>query len=564
MKRPWVPWLLYGICLAVALPALAWLSLAALRLERAEQSARQTAKQEEKLRLATWRLDTMLMPIVAAEAARTYDDYARLRREGGPQSGAMPRRSQFVLAYFEIPPGGQFAPPPVRADSPASNQPPRIDYAGLTARLPSEMLAPGDPASEANVAALDRGVKWSWPQSTIQVIQPPLDDDFLRRQQSNAINTAREFVQQRTAKAPPAQAANVQEGVSRPVWIDGELVVARRVVVDGRELVQGCWLDWPKLARQMKTEVADLVPSVELVPVENERGVNYAHALATLPLQLVAPTPAAEGGWTPLAIGLTVAWAGVILGAVAAAALLAGVVALSRRREAFVSAVTHELRTPLTTFRMYAEMLDEGMVDDDAKRAGYLRTLRSEADRLWHLVENVLAYARLERGRTSAGRQRVTPAELWERIGPRLAERAQRSGTHVELTMENGAASTILATDPVAVEQILFNLVDNACKYGSDGPSRAIQLEASTRDGLVEFRVRDHGAGIDAAQTGKLFRPFSKSAVQAAQSAPGVGLGLALARRLARQLGGDLRFEPTLGGGATFLLTLPATAAQAD
>jgi signal transduction histidine kinase len=311
--------------------------------------------------------------------------------------------------------------------------------------------------------------------------------------------------------------------------------------------------------------VADLVPTVELVPVKNENGVNYAHALATLPVELVARGPAElEGGWTPLAIGLAVAWGAVILGAVVAGLLLAGVVALGQRREAFASAVTHELRTPLTTFRMYSEMLDEGMVDDAARRSGYVRTLRLEADRLWHLVENVLAYARLERGRMPGNRQHVTPAELWDRSGPRLAERAQQAGMQVELAMENGAAACVLATDPAAVEQILFNLVDNACKYAGNGQARAIEVLAAAPNGRVEFRVSDHGAGIEPAQVRKLFRPFSKSATQAAQSAPGVGLGLALARRLARQLGGDLRFEPTPGGGATFVLSLPVTADRAE
>ena len=83
-------------------------------------------------------------------------------------------------------------------------------------------------------------------------------------------------------------------------------------------------------------------------------------------------------------------------------------VALSERRGAFVSAVTHELRTPLTTFRMYAEMLAEGMVPSPEARQKYLETLRREADRLAHLVENVLQYARLERGRPGGRRENVT------------------------------------------------------------------------------------------------------------------------------------------------------------
>src|SRR5439155_15089133 len=117
------------------------------------------------------------------------------------------------------------------------------------------------------------------------------------------------------------------------------------------------------------------------------------------------PLDAAEG-LTPVRVSLSIAWLCALLAAGAVAALLLGAVRLSERRGAFVSAVTHELRTPLTTFRMYAEMLAGGMVPDEARRRHYLETLRIEADRLSHLVENVLSYARLERG---VSRSRLEP-----------------------------------------------------------------------------------------------------------------------------------------------------------
>ena len=90
--------------------------------------------------------------------------------------------------------------------------------------------------------------------------------------------------------------------------------------------------------------------------------------------------------------------------------------------------MTHELRTPLTTFRLYTEMLDEGMVASAESQRSYLKTLRAEADRLGHLVENVLAFARLERGRAADGREIVAPAELLDRLVPRLALRARQAG----------------------------------------------------------------------------------------------------------------------------------------
>jgi signal transduction histidine kinase len=140
---------------------------------------------------------------------------------------------------------------------------------------------------------------------------------------------------------------------------------------------------------------------------------------------VVNSVPLADANLSPtLHWALWMGWGALALAACAAAALLAGVIALSERRASFVSSVTHELRTPLTTFRMYAEMLARGMVPNEARRQEYLHTLEREADRLTHLVENVLSYARLERGRRPQIGDCVTPASLLARIGPRLEQRA--------------------------------------------------------------------------------------------------------------------------------------------
>jgi signal transduction histidine kinase len=109
------------------------------------------------------------------------------------------------------------------------------------------------------------------------------------------------------------------------------------------------------------------------------------------------------------------------------------------------------------------------------------------------------------------------------------------------------------------VEQILFNLVDNAAKYARDAVDRRIHVEASRSGRCVQFVVRDHGPGIDAKPWSRRMRPFRKSAQESAESAPGVGLGLALCRRLARQLGGRLEISSANGGGANVALILPTS-----
>jgi signal transduction histidine kinase len=232
-----------------------------------------------------------------------------------------------------------------------------------------------------------------------------------------------------------------------------------------------------------------------------------------------------------------------------------GVLALSERRAAFVSSVTHELRTPLTTFRMYAEMLARDMAPPESRRE-YLETLKTESERLTHLVENVLAYARLERGRRPKRNERTTPATLVERLKPRLSERAARSQMELECVVDAGTGAAPMLTDVGVVEQILFNLVDNAAKYAARAADPRIRLEAARDGDFVSLTVRDHGPGFASPREAARSAPFSKSAQEAAETAPGVGLGLALCRRLARELGGRLEICARNGDGAGAAVTL--------
>ena len=350
----------------------------------------------------------------------------------------------------------------------------------------------------------------------------------------------------------------VTEGVSQSLWIDSHLVLARRVRVGPQTVIQGCWLDWPKIKAQLLARIAAILPDADLVPVTDPDSTRVGRLLAALPVELVVPRVALVlDPWSPSRISLLIAWLFLTLATLAVATLLRGVVALSERRAAFVSAVTHELRTPLTTFRLYAEMLAAGMVSDPQQRQTYLETLQLEADRLSHLVENVLLYSRLERGAAPQRREQVTVAAVVSRVGPRLTDRAAQAGMTLEIAADEASRAVQVTTDPAAVEQILMNLVDNACKYAVTATDRRILLrvEAAGRD--VTWRVQDYGPGISLSDRRRLFRPFSKSAQQAANSAPGVGLGLALCRRLAQELRGRLECVDTGESGAAFVLTLP-------
>ncbi|MFN0077290.1 MAG: sensor histidine kinase [Prosthecobacter sp.] len=369
------------------------------------------------------------------------------------------------------------------------------------------------------------------------------------------------------AKAAVALTTNAAATSSRPfqgVWLGKHLVLTREAVVDGVRLVQGVWLDWPALREAWLKEITDLFPDAHFEPAANAtvgvRPTDDPQRFAALPVRLMAgviqlpPLPF----WTPLRKSLAIALACVLLAAAAVGMVLHGTVALSERRADFVSAVTHELRTPLTTFRLYSEMLADGMVTDETQRKTYLDTLTGEAGRLSHLVENVLAYARLERGSAKARAENVTIGDLLDRVLPRLKQRADDCSMEVRVHATEADRKTQLHIDAAAVEQILFNLVDNACKYAAPRAAEpVIHVEADTSGKFAMLRVRDHGGGISRDERRRIFHPFHKSADQAAHSSPGVGLGLALCRRLATALGGAITLDAAHKDGACFVLRLP-------
>ncbi len=235
--------------------------------------------------------------------------------------------------------------------------------------------------------------------------------------------------------------------------------------------------------------------------------------------------------------------------------LLAFYARLERRRTDFVSAVTHELRTPLTTFNLYAEMLRDGRVPAD-KVDEYHETLYRESRRLAHLVENVLSFARLSRGKVR-GRQDVgSCAQLLPPLFEKIGERLKQAGFTFSTTLDPRCKLLSLRTDLLSVEQILTNLADNAIKYAG-GKGAAVGISVLQTHRAIAIRFSDHGEGMAEEAKKRLFHPFSRSAKATKGGKPGVGLGLALSRDLARSIGGELMLERSDGKGTTFVLTLP-------
>jgi signal transduction histidine kinase len=365
--------------------------------------------------------------------------------------------------------------------------------------------------------------------------------------------------------ADPARGAEVLVYLSPmvPVWQTGrsgeDLLLLRLVRIEDKEVCQGVLLDVPRLREILTAEVADLFPEARLVPMRDLEPAQPERTMAGLPFLLDpgGPEPAAApAGWTPLRVGLALAWAaaGVALLAVA----LGGwsLINLSERRIRFVSAVTHELRTPLTTLRLYLDMLLGGLVRDDARREEYIRTLNGETDRLTRLVSNVLDFSRLEKQRPRLECRRVVVDALLEEVKTAWKGRCQESDK--DLVIENALGpDAAVWSDAALLQQILGNLIDNACKYSRTAEDRRLWVRARAEGRQVLFEVEDRGPGVPPRERRSIFRAFRRGR-SADVTAGGVGLGLALADRWTRLLGGRLTLQPTAeDGGACFRVSLP-------
>ncbi len=618
MKRPWHYWTVFFVALASVLTAMTWLTYMAIDLDQAEVAARQQAELEEDISRALWRMEMKLMPILSKEASRPYSVYQPILSGGKSKvltdeseiptaevelSPLLTDRSDYVLLNFEVGPANQWTSPqsltgPICAfacrngasieeielcTQRLNELKGTVQYNSLFESLPKETAPLTSPIATGpqQIAALpsnfgNNNFDFNIVQQQALDLLPQIDRSAQVPTAANTYANPRDSarprtdLQQRAAllnysqtevttqRPDDSTSATHREGVSRPIWIGSQLFFARRVETDDEVRIQGCILNWPEIKRQLLDEVQDLLPNIDIEPVYQIEQVNVSRMLAALPAQLVVASPSLpQFAWSPMRVSLLIVWICLLIAFVGGGVLLHGVLVLSERRAAFVSAVTHELRTPLTTFRMYSEMLARDMVPDPKRRHAYLETLRHEADRLSHLVENVLSYARLERGPTSRVGERLSVDELLGRMTGRLADRAEQADMELVLNVAAPDRDVTLETDPAAVEQILFNLVDNASKYAATASDRRIHFEVHTTASSLHLAIRDYGLGISPRNVRRLFRPFSKAVDGAADLIPGVGLGLALCRRLARELGGRLEYRQGEKSGAKFILQLP-------
>ncbi|HEX5067554.1 MAG TPA: histidine kinase dimerization/phospho-acceptor domain-containing protein [Myxococcota bacterium] len=587
MRRIRVALLLLSLAILLPVAVLTWRALHGLAYERAARHQVVAERTFEEM-------ERVLSEFLAAEEARPSSDYRSFLSNGEPVPLAGLDAAPFVVGAFEIDAEGEVHTPmpPERQDEI------RRVLAAVEASYgaaPAEMklsLAPAAPppgttkpladavaGAEAPQEA-DAGKKEQSAYDVLQSFNRAASERAERRQkveepvyQAQTGNARQRVAIEHEAvsewKETPASAAPSRALAKRAtpprirIAVDPmqgrlagpeHLLLVRAVQLDGETLRQGLVLDRAALAgwleqralptglersMQVAFRAADEPPSPPAV--EGSHYV-YSHRFAEPfdPIAAELILPALPGVGSPGTLYALVA----LLLAVGAGGILAlhrmvsVAVGYAERRSNFVAAVTHELKTPLTAIRMYAEMLRDGLVPSEEKRAEYTRTITDESERLSRLIDNVLEFARLERGRRDLELRAGPLAPVLEEAVAKLASHAARQGFTLELAIEPGLPAVRFDRD--ALLQVLFNLADNAMKYARSAGARRVVVEARRAGEGVQVAVRDFGPGVATAHLAHIFEPFYRGEDELTRNTQGTGIGLALVRELAQRMGAQV------------------------
>ncbi|HEX6533706.1 MAG TPA: ATP-binding protein [Gemmatimonadaceae bacterium] len=226
----------------------------------------------------------------------------------------------------------------------------------------------------------------------------------------------------------------------------------------------------------------------------------------------------------------------------------------NRAKSEFLAAMSHDLRTPLNAIGGYAELLELGVKGpmNDEQRA-YLQRIKRNQEHLLALVNDVLNFARIERGQVQVAMTTVPVDRLLAGLSAIIEPQVMRK--QLEYHYVPSDPSLVVRADREKVEQVLINLLSNAVKFTPAGGT--ITLSGEARGEMVAITVADTGIGIPGDRLEAIFDPFVQVDAQRTGEQEGVGLGLAIGRNLARLMGGELSAKSQEGAGSAFVLELP-------
>ena len=228
---------------------------------------------------------------------------------------------------------------------------------------------------------------------------------------------------------------------------------------------------------------------------------------------------------------------------------------LETNRREFVANVSHELRTPLTNIKSYTETLltDDGSIPNDMAK-NFLGVIMSEADRMTHIVSDLLILSKFDYGKMVLTMQTFPLYDLLKKICDAIMLTAQKSGCNLLLLADKNLP--MITADKERIEQVIVNILSNAIKYTPEGGRITVSSDYN-KEGFVSVSVEDTGTGIPAEDLPKLFDRFYRVDKARSRAQGGTGLGLSIAKEIIELHKGTINVSSELGKGSTFTIVLP-------
>ncbi|HLF13488.1 MAG TPA: ATP-binding protein [Bacteroidota bacterium] len=233
---------------------------------------------------------------------------------------------------------------------------------------------------------------------------------------------------------------------------------------------------------------------------------------------------------------------------------------LSRLKSYFVSSVSHDLKTPLTSIRMFAEMLRSNRAMPAGTAGEYLKIIEGESERLTRLINNVLDFAKIERGIKEYSFRETDLNDIASKM--MAVMQYQFRIEKCEASCEPAEGGLNFRADPDAILEAVLNLVANSLKYSGD--QKRIRISTFAQEGKVGIAVEDNGIGIEPSELGAIFEPFHRIRNERSGSQGGAGLGLSVVKHVVDAHRGSIHIDSTPGKGSTFTMMFPAEPATTD
>jgi len=225
---------------------------------------------------------------------------------------------------------------------------------------------------------------------------------------------------------------------------------------------------------------------------------------------------------------------------------------LERIRQEFLSNVSHELRTPLTSILAFVETLEDGAINDEENNTRFLTVIRRNAERMQRLIDDIQELTSIESGRAILEPRSCDLHGMIEDVFLSLASGTSRK--NVSLVNDVPKGFTVTA-DPVRLEQMLVNLIDNGIKFNSESGTLTVSVREDDTSSFIS--ISDTGEGISAEHLTRIFERFYRTDRARSRDIGGTGLGLAICKHLARLHGGEITVTSSFGRGSTFTIELP-------